>query len=199
MRLSQNMTCMQAKPGLLKLIGWEREVPAWHAALTRALDNDTRLVGPAISCEGMHRGGDPDGEWRANPHVLSHAIAVEQVGRVLPGFVQVPVQGPCAASSPCMPKGWHTSTTLQCALKVVNASADITHPMPAWFATCSYSGCIDIQHRKRSRVEEAAVGGPLLVCKLAAACMADGTATVCVCQDGLRLLLAEGQRAEVPR
>ena len=104
MRLSQNMTCMQAKPGLLKLIGWEREVPAWHAALTRALDNDTRLVGPAISCEGMHRGGDPDGEWRANPHVLSHAIAVEQVGRVLPGFVQVPVQGPCAASSPCMPK-----------------------------------------------------------------------------------------------
>ena len=69
----------QAEPGLLKLIGWEREVPAWHAALTRAFDNDTHLVGPAISCEGMHEGGDPDGEWRANPHVLSHALAVDQV------------------------------------------------------------------------------------------------------------------------
>jgi hypothetical protein len=69
----------QAKPGLLKVIGWEREVPAWHARLTRAFSNDTHLVGPAISCEGMHERGDPDAEWRANPHVLSHAIAIDQV------------------------------------------------------------------------------------------------------------------------
>ena len=67
------------KPGLKKLVGWQREVPAWHARLTARFDNDTHLVGPTISCEGMHRGGDPAGEWRANPHVQSHAVAVDQV------------------------------------------------------------------------------------------------------------------------
>ena len=69
----------QVKPGFKKLVGWQREVPAWHARLTAKFDNDTHLVGPTISCEGMHRGGDPAGEWRANPHVQSHAVAVDQV------------------------------------------------------------------------------------------------------------------------
>lgn len=73
----------QAKGGLRNYIGLQRETPPWHKRLTSQFDNDTRLVGPTISCEGTPYQGDPNGEWRAVPHVQSHAIAVDQVRRYL--------------------------------------------------------------------------------------------------------------------
>lgn len=60
-------------------MGLKRETPAWHKKLTGRFDNDTRMVGPIISCEGTPYQGDPDREWRVVPHVQSHAIAVDQV------------------------------------------------------------------------------------------------------------------------
>lgn len=60
-------------------MGLQRETPAWHTKLTSQFDNDTRLVGPTISCEGTPYQGDPNAVWRAVPHVQSHAIAVDQV------------------------------------------------------------------------------------------------------------------------
>ena len=72
---------LQAKGGIQNYIGMRREIPAWHKRLTSQFDNDTRLVGPIISCEGTPFEGNPNGEWRAAPHVQSHAIAVDQVLR----------------------------------------------------------------------------------------------------------------------
>lgn len=76
---TKTRTGMQAKGGLQKYVGLQRETPAWHKRLTSQFDNDTRLVGPVISCEGTPNLGDPSAEWRTVPHVQSHAIAVDQV------------------------------------------------------------------------------------------------------------------------
>ena len=50
---------LQAKGGIQNYIGMRREVPAWHKRLTSQFDNDTRLVGPIISCEGTSFEGNP--------------------------------------------------------------------------------------------------------------------------------------------
>ena len=72
---------LQAKGGIQNYIGMRKEIPAWHKRLTSLFDNDTHLVGPTISCEGTPFEGNPNGEWRAAPHVQSHAVAVNQVLR----------------------------------------------------------------------------------------------------------------------
>ena len=69
----------QAKEGIRKMVGLQREVPAWHKRLTERLSGDVHMVGPTISCEGTPRDGGPAAEWRTLPHVQSHAIAVDQV------------------------------------------------------------------------------------------------------------------------
>ena len=77
--LTGSVIVVQAKGGLRNYVGLQRETPAWHKRLTSQFDNDTRLVGPVVSCEGTPYLGDPNGEWRTVPHVQSHAIAVDQV------------------------------------------------------------------------------------------------------------------------
>lgn len=69
----------QAKEGIRKMVGLQREVPAWHKRLSERLGGDVHMVGPTISCEGTPRDGGPAAEWRTLPHVQSHAIAVDQV------------------------------------------------------------------------------------------------------------------------
>ncbi len=87
---------MQAKGGLRNYVGLQRETPAWHKRLTSQFDNDTRLVGPVISCEGTPYLGDPSGEWRTVPHVQSHAIAVDQVSFSI-WSCDTPAAMPCCA------------------------------------------------------------------------------------------------------
>ncbi len=74
---------MQAKEGIKKMMGLQKEVPAWHKRLTERLAGDVHMVGPTISCEGTPRDGGPAAEWLSLPHVQSHAIAVDQVRRSL--------------------------------------------------------------------------------------------------------------------
>jgi hypothetical protein len=77
--LTWYMLLMQAKEGFKKMVGLQREVPAWHKLLTERLAGDVHMIGPTISCEGTPRDGSPAAEWRTLPHVQSHAIAVDQV------------------------------------------------------------------------------------------------------------------------
>jgi translation initiation factor eIF-2B subunit epsilon len=61
------------------MIGLNRERPAWHRRLTSLFNNDTRLVGAAVSCEGTPLNGDPKADWLTLPHMRSDAVAVDQV------------------------------------------------------------------------------------------------------------------------
>lgn len=79
-RVDSSCVCVrQAKEGIRKMVGLQREVPAWHKRLTERLSGEVHMVGPTISCEGTPRDGGPAAEWRTLPHVQSHAIAVDQV------------------------------------------------------------------------------------------------------------------------
>ncbi|CAL8468255.1 g7794 [Coccomyxa elongata] len=69
-----------AKEGIRKMVGLQREVPAWHKRLSERLSGEVHMVGPTISCEGTPRDGGPAAEWRTLPHVQSHAIAIDQEG-----------------------------------------------------------------------------------------------------------------------
>ncbi|KAK9859799.1 hypothetical protein WJX84_002990 [Apatococcus fuscideae] len=61
---------------------WPKE-RHWTAILTSRLSDNVKLVGPAISCEGAHRGGEFASIWRINPHVQSYVMATDQVGMAL--------------------------------------------------------------------------------------------------------------------
>ena len=51
---------------------------AWHRLLTQRLSEEVKLVGPVISCEGAAYRGNTTGLWRANPHVQSYVMAMDQ-------------------------------------------------------------------------------------------------------------------------
>ncbi|KAK9848558.1 hypothetical protein WJX84_002458 [Apatococcus fuscideae] len=51
----------------------------WQDLLLSRLTEQTKLVGPTISCESSPKGGDVNGEWRTNPHVQS-VFAMDKVG-----------------------------------------------------------------------------------------------------------------------
>ena len=53
---------------------------AWSRIFTDKLNEDVKLVGSTISCEGASLGGDPANAWRQNPHVQSYVLATDQVG-----------------------------------------------------------------------------------------------------------------------
>ena len=50
----------------------------WQDLLLSRLTEQTKLVGPTISCESSPKGGDVNGEWRTNPHVQS-VFAMDKV------------------------------------------------------------------------------------------------------------------------
>lgn len=50
------------------------------SAFTSRLNEDVKLVGSTISCEGSPLHGKRSGRWRRNPHVQSYAVATDQVG-----------------------------------------------------------------------------------------------------------------------
>lgn len=52
----------------------------WMSAFTSRLNEDIKLVGSTISCEGSPLHGKRSGRWRRNPHVQSYAVATDQVG-----------------------------------------------------------------------------------------------------------------------
>ena len=61
---------------------------AWHRLLTGRLDDQTKLAGPVISCEGTPFEGNAGGQWRFNPHVQSYTLAMDAVSphAPLPAF-----------------------------------------------------------------------------------------------------------------
>jgi hypothetical protein len=50
--------------------------------LCSQLSDDTKLVGPAIACEGSPYKGDASAAWRRNPHVQSYAMATDRCGGI---------------------------------------------------------------------------------------------------------------------
>jgi hypothetical protein len=50
------------------------------SAFTARINDDVKLVGSTISCEGSPLHGKRHGRWRRNPHVQSYAVATDQVG-----------------------------------------------------------------------------------------------------------------------
>lgn len=50
----------------------------WQDLLLSRLTEQTKLVGPTISCESSPKDGDVNGEWRTNPHVQS-VFAMDKV------------------------------------------------------------------------------------------------------------------------
>ena len=59
---------------------------AWHRLLTGRLDDQTKLAGPVISCEGTPFEGNAGGQWRFNPHVQSYTLAMDAVSPHAPQF-----------------------------------------------------------------------------------------------------------------
>ncbi|DBA99576.1 TPA: hypothetical protein ACH3X3_012154 [Trebouxia sp. C0006] len=53
---------------------------AWSRIFTDKLNDEVKLVGSTISCEGAPWGGDAESPWRQNPHVQSYVLATDQVG-----------------------------------------------------------------------------------------------------------------------
>lgn len=53
---------------------------SWQQLLLSRINDDVKLVGPTISCEGSPFQGDVSAEWRTNPHVQSYVLATDQVG-----------------------------------------------------------------------------------------------------------------------
>lgn len=51
----------------------------WSDGLTSRLNQEVRLVGSTISCEGSWKGGVLTGEKRQNPHVQSYVVAMDDV------------------------------------------------------------------------------------------------------------------------
>lgn len=51
----------------------------WAQPFINRLNNRVKLVGSAISCEGVPEHGDMLGSWRRNPHVQSYAFATDKV------------------------------------------------------------------------------------------------------------------------
>lgn len=64
----------------------------WADVLFSKLNDEVKLVGPTINCEGSPLGGDVGGTWRRNPHVQSYVVATDRVGMHLlltdPGVFQ---------------------------------------------------------------------------------------------------------------
>ncbi|DBB06321.1 TPA: hypothetical protein ACH3X1_011892 [Trebouxia sp. C0004] len=53
---------------------------AWSRIFTDKLNDEVKLVGSTISCEGAPLGGDAESHWRQNPHVQSYVLATDQIG-----------------------------------------------------------------------------------------------------------------------
>ncbi|KAK9808733.1 hypothetical protein WJX72_002733 [[Myrmecia] bisecta] len=52
----------------------------WQDILISRLNDNVKLIGPTISCEGSPKEGNVNGEWRTNPHVQSYVLATDQIG-----------------------------------------------------------------------------------------------------------------------
>lgn len=52
----------------------------WSRILTGRINEEVKLVGATISCEGANKGGVLSGEMRSNPHVQSYVVATDQTG-----------------------------------------------------------------------------------------------------------------------
>jgi hypothetical protein len=55
----------------------------WSKLYTSRLNDNVKLVGSAISCEGFHLSGDVQKPLRQNPHVQSYIVSTDQA-RMLP-------------------------------------------------------------------------------------------------------------------
>lgn len=64
----------------------------WADVLFSKLNDEVKLVGPTINCEGSPLSGNPASTWRRNPHVQSYVVATDRVGMQLlltdPGVFQ---------------------------------------------------------------------------------------------------------------
>jgi hypothetical protein len=55
----------------------------WTTPLLSRINDVVKLVGPTISCEGSPLKGNPELEWRRNPHVQSYVAATDKVLQLL--------------------------------------------------------------------------------------------------------------------
>ena len=53
---------------------------AWSRIFTDKLNDEVKLVGSTISCEGAPLDGNVENHWRQNPHVQSYVLATDQIG-----------------------------------------------------------------------------------------------------------------------
>lgn len=64
----------------------------WADVLLSKLNDQVKLVGPTINCEGSPLHGDAANTWRRNPHVQSYVVATDRIGMNLlltdPGVFQ---------------------------------------------------------------------------------------------------------------
>lgn len=58
---------------------WPSELH-WSHAFTSRINDENKLVGATISCEGSWKDGVLTGEHRQNPHVQSYIVAMDQIG-----------------------------------------------------------------------------------------------------------------------
>eukprot|EP00195_Chlamydomonas_chlamydogama_P010072 CAMPEP_0202914022 /NCGR_PEP_ID=MMETSP1392-20130828/62019_1 /ASSEMBLY_ACC=CAM_ASM_000868 /TAXON_ID=225041 /ORGANISM="Chlamydomonas chlamydogama, Strain SAG 11-48b" /LENGTH=431 /DNA_ID=CAMNT_0049605511 /DNA_START=282 /DNA_END=1577 /DNA_ORIENTATION=- len=62
------------------LPAYARGTVHWTQPFIYRLNDDVKLVGPTISCEGSPLTDEGVGKWRRNPHVQSYAVATDRVG-----------------------------------------------------------------------------------------------------------------------
>jgi hypothetical protein len=60
------------------LVGFQGKIH-WTTPLLSRINDIVKLVGPTISCEGSPLKGNPELEWRRNPHVQSYVAATDKV------------------------------------------------------------------------------------------------------------------------
>lgn len=67
-------------PFVPSYVSTKRDAMHWTEAFTDRIDDQVKMVGSIVSCEGAAKDGDAAGEWRGNPFVRPHAWATDLKG-----------------------------------------------------------------------------------------------------------------------